>query len=288
MAVEIKSGNSTDIATVDAISKAVRVTNYASDGHEGLHSFPIPVVTNNATQQGEFVLPSTISDEFKFISMQLIGTWEATVTFQGSNDNTTFYDVATSDPSGVTTGSAVATVNRIIKIPVLFKYTRAIVSTYTSGTISAVAFGHLDENSSGLISSIGEVTLHAETTKVIGTVNIAGGAAPSYQKFISATGLNATLVKDSPAKLTILHIVNSAATLRFFKLYNKTSAPNVGTDIPLITVTLATGASNFALPTFVGIDFSAGLSFAVTLGVADSDTTPFTVVGEVTAMIAYI
>ena len=288
MAVEIKSGVSTDIATVDAISKALRVTNYASDGHEGLHSFPVPVVTNNATQQGEFVLPSTLSDEFKFISLQLTGTWEATITFQGSNDNTTFYDVATSDPSGVTTGSSIATINRIIKIPVLFKYTRAIVSAYTSGTISAVAFGHLDENSSGLISSIGEVTLHAETTKVIGTVNISGGDAPSYQKFISATGLNATLVKDTPAKLTILHMVNSAATLRYFKLYNKTSAPTVGTDIPLITVTLATGASNFALPTFVGIDFSAGLSFAVTLGVADSDTTPFTVVGEVTAMIAYI
>jgi hypothetical protein len=288
MAVEIKSGNSTDIATVDAVSKAIRVTNYASDGHEGLHSLPTAVATNNATQQGEFVLPSTIADEFKFLSLQLTGTWEGTVTFQGSNDNTTFYNVATSDPSSVATGSSIATYNRLVKIPSLFKYVRAIVSAYTSGTISAVAYGHLDENSSGLISSIGEVTLQAETTKIIGTVNIAGGSAPSYQKFISATGLNATLVKDSPAKLTILHIVNSAATLRFFKLYNKTSAPNVGTDIPLITITLATGASNFALPTFVGIDFSAGLSFAVTLGVADSNTTPFTVVGEVTAMIAYI
>jgi len=290
MAVEIKSGAGTDLATVDSLSKAIRVTNYASDGHEGMHSFPVAVSTNNATQAGEFVLPSTNAEEFKFISLQMVGTWEATVIFEGSNDDTTFYPVATSDPSGQTTGTTTITSNRIIKIPILFKFVRARISSYTSGTISGVAFGHLDENSSGLISSQGEVTLKAETTKVIGTVNanINTGGNPEYQKFISSTGLNSTLVKNGPAKLVILHIVNGAATARFFKLYNKSSAPTVGTDIPLITISLPSGASNFTLPSLVGIDFSVGLSFAVTLGVSDSDTTPFTVGGEVTAMIAYV
>ena len=37
MAVEIKSGAGTDLATVDSLSKAIRVTNYASDGSEGMH-----------------------------------------------------------------------------------------------------------------------------------------------------------------------------------------------------------------------------------------------------------
>jgi hypothetical protein len=288
MAVQIKGGNGTDLASVDPVSKAIRVINYASDGHEGIHSFPEAVTTNNATDLNEFVLPSFLAQDYKFISVQLVGTWVATVTFEGSNDNTTFYAIATTDPSSIETGSSTATTNRIVKIPILFQYVRARVSAYTSGTVSASAFGHRDENSSGLVSTIGQVVLAPETTKKIGNVGLLSDGTPSYQKFISGAGLNATAVKGSPAKLTILNIVNGAATLRYFKIYNKASAPTVGTDIPLITITLPNGSSSFTLPAFIGIDFSVGLSFACTLGVADDDTTPFTVVGEVTAMLAYI
>jgi hypothetical protein len=288
MAVEIKSGDSTDLASVEPIPKALRVINFSSDGHEGIHSFPAIVATNNATQVNEDVLPSLDAEEYKFISIQLVGTWVATVTFEGSNDNTTFYSIATTDPSANGTGQTTATINRVVKVPVLTKYIRARVSAYTSGTISAVAYGHRDENSSGLISTLGTVTLAAETTKKIGNVGLVADGTPVYQKFISGAGLNATAVKGSPAKLTILNIVNGAATLRYFKIYNKASAPTVGTDIPLITITLPNGSSSFTLPAFIGIDFSVGLSFACTLGVADDDTTPFTVVGEVTAMLAYI
>lgn len=122
----------------------------------------------------------------------------------------------------------------------------------------------------------------------IGSVEIAVSGTPSYHKFISATGLNPVSVKASAAKMTILYVVNGAATLRYFKLYDKASAPTVGTDVPLITITLPpTKDSSFKLP-LSGIDFANGLAFACTLGVADSDTSPFTVTGEVTALIAYI
>ena len=288
MAVEIKSGNSTDIASVEPIPKALRVINFSSDGHEGIHSLPVVLTTNSATAAEEFVIPSLNAQEYAFISIQLTGTWVATVIFEGSNDNTTFSSIATTDPSAAATGQTTTTSNRIIKIPVLTKFIRVRVSAYTSGTISAVANGHRDENSSGLISTLGTVTLAAETTKKIGNVGLVADGTPVYQKFISGAGLNATAVKGSPAKLTILNIVNGAATLRYFKIYNKASAPTVGTDIPLITITLPNGSSSFTLPAFIGIDFSVGLSFACTLGVADDDTTPFTVVGEVTAMLAYI
>ena len=289
MAVEIKSGNGgTDTASVDPVSKALHVINYSSDGHEGIHALPVVLATNNATALNEFVLPSLNSEQYAFISIQLLGTWVASITFEGSNDNTTFYSIATTDPSANGTGQVTATINRVVKVPVLTKYIRARVSAYTSGTISAVAYGHRNENSSGLISSLGTIELQAETTKKIGNVGLVADGTPNYQKFISGAGLNATAVKGSPAKLTILNIVNGAATLRYFKIYNKASAPTVGTDIPLITITLPNGSSSFTLPAFIGIDFSVGLSFACTLGVGDDDTTPFTVTGEVTAMLAYV
>tara|TARA_R110000851_G_C12949684_1_gene553147 strand:- start:66 stop:932 length:867 start_codon:yes stop_codon:yes gene_type:complete len=288
MAVEIKSGNSTDIASVHPTAKAMHVINFSSDGHEGIHSFPAIVTTNNATAINEDVLPSLDAEEFKFISIQLVGTWEATVTFEGSNDNTTFYSIATTDPSANGTGAITATVNRVVKVPVLTKYIRARVSAYTSGTVSAVAYGHRDENSSGLISTLGEVTLAPETTKVIGTVKIDAAGPNSFHSIISATGLNATSVSTSATKVSILHLVNSVATARYFKMYNKASAPTVGTDTPFFTVSLPTGATTFQLPALVGIDFSLGISYAITLGVAPDDTTPDTVVGAVTGLIAYI
>lgn len=284
----IKGGNSTDQASVHPVSKALHVINYSSDGHEGIHSFPSSVSTNNATALNEFVLPSLNSEEFKFISMQLIGTWVATVVFEGSNDNTTFYPVSTTDPGSVETGSSTATFNRIIKIPVLFKYTRARVSAYTSGTISAVAFGHRDENSSGLVSSIGQVVLAPETTKVIGTVNLNVSQSPLYHKILSGTGLNETSVKASPGKVSILHLVNGVATTRYFKMFNKATAPNLPTDVSLFTVSLPTGATTFTLPSLAGIDFTTGISYAITLNPSDDVATPDTVVGAVTGLIAFI
>ena len=289
MAVEIKSGDSTDLAGVFPVGKGLRVTNVSSEGIEGFQSLPISVPLTDVTALNDDLLSSLDVSQYKFISLQLTGTWSGTVSFQGSNDGGTFYPIVTSNPSGgLANGESSTTENRLVKIPTIYKFVRIRVTAYTSGIVEGVAYGHRDENSSGLIAAIGPVTLNSETTKKIGNVGLLADGTPSYQKFISATGLNPTLVKASPAKLTILNIVNGAATLRYFKIYNKASAPTVGTDIPLITITLPTGSSSFTLPAFIGIDFSVGLSFACTLGVADSDTTPFTVVGEVTAMLAYI
>tara|TARA_R110000744_G_scaffold224233_2_gene342846 strand:+ start:61 stop:930 length:870 start_codon:yes stop_codon:yes gene_type:complete len=288
MAIQTISGSGNNaLQTVDSASNAARVTLYSSDGHEGGSAHPVAVASNDATALNEYVLPAFNAQDYKFLSIQLTGTWDATVTFEGSNNNATYYPIATTDPSANATGQTTATTKRIVKVPVITRYIQARVSVYNSGTVSAVIFGHYEENSSGLISTLGDITLNAETTKKIGNVGLVSGTTPSYQKFISATGLNPTSVKGSAANLSILNIVNGAATLRYFKLYNKASAPTVGTDVPLITITLPSGASNFTLPAFIGIDFSVGLAFACTLGVADSDTTPFTVTGEVTAMMAY-
>ena len=289
MAVEIKSGDSTDLVGVFPVGKGLRVTNVSSEGIEGFQSLPIAIPLTDVTALNDDLLSSLDVSQYKFISLQLTGTWSGTVSFQGSNDGGTFYPIVTSNPSGgLANGESSTTENRLVKIPTIYKFVRIRVTAYTSGIVEGVAYGHRDENSSGLIAAIGPVTLNSETTKKIGNVGLLADGTPSYQKFISEVGLNPTIVKVSPAKLTILNIVNGAATLRYFKIYNKASLPVVGVDIPLITITLPTGSSSFTLPAFIGIDFSVGLSFACTLGVADSDTTPFTVTGEVTAMLAYI
>jgi hypothetical protein len=133
------------------------------------------------------------------------------------------------------------------------------------------------------------VTLNPETTKKIGNVGIAqSGSTVTYQKFISDTTTNATAVSSVPANISILHMENSGDGVRYVKFYNKASAPVVGTDVPLITIGIpAVSSSSFTLPALIGIDFSIGISFAITLGAADSDTTPLSVAANVTGLIAY-
>jgi hypothetical protein len=290
MAVELKSGDSTDLASVFPVGKGLRVTNVSSDGVEGFQSLPITISLTNVEALNDDLLSSLDVSQYKFISLQLTGTWVATVSFQGSNDGGTFYPIVTSNPSGgQAIGETSTTVNRLVKVPTIYKFVRIRVTAYVSGIVEGVAFGHRDENSSGLVSAIGPVTLNPETTKKIGNVGIAqSGAAVTYQKFISATTTNATEVSSVPANISILHMENSGDGVRYVKFYNKASAPVVGTDVPLITIGIpAVSSSSFTLPALVGIDFSIGISFAITLGAADSDTTPLTVAANVTGLIAY-
>jgi hypothetical protein len=290
MAVEIKSGNSTDLVGVFPVGKGLRVTNVSSEGIEGFQSLPIAVPLTDVAALNDDLLSALDVSQYKFISLQLTGTWVGTVSFQGSNDGGTFFPIVTSNPSGgQAIGESSTTENRLVKLPTIYKFVRIRVTSYTSGIVEGVAYGHRDENSSGLIAAIGPVTLNAETTKKIGNVGIAqSGVTVTYQKFISATTTNATEVSSVPANISILHMENSGDGVRYFKLYNKASAPVVGTDVPLITIGIpAVSSSSFTLPALIGIDFSIGISFAITLGAADTDATPLTVAANVTGLIAY-
>ena len=68
MAVEIKSGNSSDLGTVDPISKALRVTNYYPDGtfHDHL---PTALTINPVTAVNNDILASFDTEDYKYVSL---------------------------------------------------------------------------------------------------------------------------------------------------------------------------------------------------------------------------
>lgn len=263
-----------NLVEVHPTAKAMKVIVISSDGHEGMHSDPVPITTGGVDAVGEFPLPAFDASNYKFVSLQLKGTWVATVIFEGSNDNATFYPIATTDPSGAATGQTTATTNGVVIIPTSVKYVRARISEYTSGTITSTAIAHKEENSSGLISTIG-------------TVTIADSPTETYAQVITAATTNATSVTSGATKLRTISLVNGVATLRFFKIYNKASAPTVGTDTPVLTLTMSpNNPSPFTLPNG-GLSLSLGFAYAMTLGVANSDTTADSVVGAVTGILGY-
>lgn len=109
-----------------------------------------------------------------------------------------------------------------------------------------------------------------KTTTIVDT---AGGATP--YKLISAASTNATSVKGSGATLYGIQVFNVNAEERYLKLYNKATAPTVGTDTPVKVILIpgATTGSGTTVPLpAAGVAFGTGLAFALTTGIADSDT----------------
>jgi hypothetical protein len=89
----------------------------------------------------------------------------------------------------------------------------------------------------------------------------------------SAATTNATSVKGSAGNVFKIVGNNTVASKRYLKLYNKASAPTVGTDTPVLTFVLAASAP-FAIDLGpAGQYFATGIAFAITGAAADADTT---------------
>lgn len=88
---------------------------------------------------------------------------------------------------------------------------------------------------------------------------------------VSAASTNATSAKASAGTVHNLDVYNANAAVRYLKLYNKASAPVVGTDTPVRTIALK--PADKTVVTFPnGLYFSTGIAYALTTGAADSDT----------------
>jgi hypothetical protein len=102
---------------------------------------------------------------------------------------------------------------------------------------------------------------------------------------VSAATTNATVVKASAGQVYGWFLSNINASPRYVKLFNKATAPTVGTDVPVLTLLIpAGGAANCEFSN--GIAFSTGIGFATTTAAADTDTGAVAV-GEVVVNILY-
>lgn len=89
---------------------------------------------------------------------------------------------------------------------------------------------------------------------------------------VSAATTNSTLVAAGYRLLTGWSCVNNGAALAYVKLYDKASAPTVGTDTPSGCIPVPpTGGANISLSR--PVRFTLGLGFGITGGLANSDTT---------------
>jgi hypothetical protein len=142
----------------------------------------------------------------------------------------------------------------------------------------------------GVTAAIGAstVTLAASafSYKSDGTAWRADTRPASVSRIVSAAAsTNATSAKASAGDLHRIRGYNASAAVRYLKIYNKASAPTVGTDTPVLTYALAP-SREFDI-NVAGFYFSTGIAYALTTGSADADTGALTLADVVGLNITY-
>lgn len=95
---------------------------------------------------------------------------------------------------------------------------------------------------------------------------------PLLSKVASAASTNATSVKASAGVVVGVQLTNTTAAFKYFRLYNKASAPTVGTDSPALVVGLPPNSTT-AIHYPAGVSLALGVAYAITGAVADLDAT---------------
>lgn len=134
--------------------------------------------------------------------------------------------------------------------------------------------------------------LHAQPVQVMGgALSVPGGVTttpttPSQSLVNSLATTNATVVKATAGTIWSLVVSNVNAAKRYLKLYNKATAPVVGTDVPVLVVPLPAEEVVSINLGSNGMRLGTGIGIALTTGAADSDTSAVGA-NEVKVAIAY-
>lgn len=148
-------------------------------------------------------------------------------------------------------------------------------NVHASGDVGVMALAVRTDNPATSSSESGDyepLHLSAQGALWVASTPTTNGGL-SMARVLSAATTNATLVKSSAGNLYGIWVSNMSTSKRCLKLYNMTTAPNVGTSVPVMTIAIP--------PTFCGdlnigahgISFTTGISLAITGAYTDADTT---------------
>jgi hypothetical protein len=160
----------------------------------------------------------------------------------------------------------------------VFDYERERVELLArpSGDLGAAAPVAIQGGTLPAVTTVGTVTTVSTVTAVTGAGTPAVPATPFFVN--SAATTNGALILTGTSGLQAFYATNIGATAAFVKLYNKATAPTVGTDVPEMIIAVPAAVAGVPgtaqiTPGFNGYRFALGLGIAITGAVADSDTT---------------
>lgn len=203
---------------------------------------------------------------------------------EGTNDITTAVaSDGVSIPSASTTSSAS---NLTVASAVTLSASSSVIQEFKITTrwirvrISTALVGGTAQASLFLQQNVSQKTTTA--TSVSPYTGLSTFSLPS-----SAASTNATSITTVARSLLSISCSNTSASAKFVKLYNKASAPTVGTDIPVYTIALPATSSLTIEFGILGQRFTTGLAMAITGAIGDADATAVAA-GDVKVLMAYV
>lgn len=108
-------------------------------------------------------------------------------------------------------------------------------------------------------------------------------------RLVSAATDNPTSVKSSAGYLGYIVVSNVNAAVRYLHVYDKASAPTLGTDTPVLSIPLPGGTTGggaiLAMP--VGIEFTLGIALAITTTTGAVPATGAVAANEISVSLGY-
>lgn len=145
------------------------------------------------------------------------------------------------------------------------------VQGVASGTVMPVG----DNGGSLTVDNAGTFAVQLSGTNTVTQTPATSGGLTIY-RLLCATGTNAASVKASAGQVYGWYLTNTDAAPFYVKLYNKASAPTVGTDTPVMTLLVSgntAGAGSLAAEFVSGIAFGTGIALAITDAYTDASST---------------
>jgi len=250
-------------------------------------SIPATVQSITASAQSVFINVERASNiTISMVATSLVGH---NATFEYSNNSTngtdgTWYgvQVVRSNANTVETTTGVLTSTPVYGWEAsvnAYKWFRVRTTAHTSGTAAYTLLpGSYATEPIPAIQVTGTQPVSGTVTATVtaGTVNPVVPATPYILNSLATT--NGALILTGTSGLQAFYATNTGAAAAFVKLYNKATAPTVGTDVPAMILPIPAAVSGVPgvcmLPIgFSGFRFALGLGIAITGAVADADTT---------------
>lgn len=244
--------------------------------------------TNGTTPQGAFRVtayaqPFAVRQTRKFVGNQLTDADTGQVVVAALQGHTTagggaWVDVKV-NPSGALSVDATAT---DLDIRNLSSATDSVTIVPSGTQAVSGTFWQATQPVSGTVTA--NATLSAETTKVIGTVNVSTGqtitdvpaTSGGLSKFhlVGAGTTNATNIKASAGQVYAITAFNIGATPIYIKFHNTAGTPTAGSGVTdTYLVPGNTAGAGVVINLDKGVAFSTGIAITTVTGITDANTT---------------
>jgi hypothetical protein len=311
--IAITAGAGTTIATDEVGGRhfqKIKITYGPNDTATDVDTgTPLPAFTPDVTATGNIttqnLVPAGVATAGSAVEVsmagraalivQVTGTYTGVLSIQGTVDGSAWVTIAmgtlvrfSSAAVSSTIGSAVQDifslqgVNGFLKLRVT---ALAAVTGTAVVSIHANAVTAPPSNNSIAATLVGTSAVSLTSTTIAPSATVGGNT--TFHHAISANTTNATSVRTSTSNIGLIVVSNINAAARYFKLYNKASAPTVGTDTPILTAMIPAGRTVTIPVPNGGMRMVTGIAYALTTGITVADTGAVAV-SEHSVFIAYV